>query len=301
MSMTNSSADGRADVPAFNLPGETRLGRVRLQVADLDRSLEYYRLVLGMEAEFLTGTPRSAILRAADGTPLIELAERPGAKPVPPRGRLGLYHYAILLPDRASLARFAGHLAETQVQVGASDHLASEAFYLQDPDGLGIEVYADRPRQTWRYQDGQLAMDTRPLDVRNLMAEAGSQPWAGMPAGATVGHMHLHVGNIGRARKFYQEGVGLDPVVWSYPGALFLSAGGYHHHLGVNTWAAGAQPAGPEDARLVDWELVLPGAVDLAEATDNLRSHGFPVADEGAAQVVVDPWGVTLRLVISSD
>jgi catechol 2,3-dioxygenase len=293
MSVSKTNQEVHSDGRDFQLPADTHLGRVRLRVAELGRSLAFYRAVLGVEpVPSYPEERQGATLAAADGTPLIELVEKPGAQPVPARGRLGLYHYAILLPDRASLGRFARHLAEGGVPAGASDHRVSEAFYLQDPDGLGIEVYADRPRREWRYQEGQLAMDTKPLDVGDLMREAGAEPWSGMPAGTRVGHMHLHVGDLATARRFYQNGLGLEAVVWSYPGALFLSAGGYHHHLGVNTWAAGAPTAGNEDARLLDWELIVPDRVDAEEAGESLRGNGFEVTDIAGGFRAMDPWGV---------
>ncbi|MBX6365824.1 MAG: VOC family protein, partial [Gemmatimonadetes bacterium] len=238
-----------------------------------------------------------AVLGAASGAPLVELRERRGARPVPERGRLGLYHYAILLPDRAALGRFLAHLRRLGVDVGMSDHLVSEALYLRDPDGLGIEVYADRPRSEWRWHGGQLAMATRPLDLRGVLAAGGGEPWTGMPAGATMGHVHLHVGDLAAAAAFYHRALGLDVVVWSYPGALFLSAGGYHHHLGLNTWAAGEPPAGEADARLLDWELVLPARSDAAAAAASLGSAGYAVAREAGAYLAADPWGTALRLV----
>lgn len=281
--------------PRFRLAPETRPGRVRLQVADLERSREYYERVLGFQATRIT----SSLVRldaGAESTPLIELHERPGAAPVPRRGRLGLYHYAILLPGRAALGAFARHLAELGEHAGASDHLVSEALYLRDPDGLGIEVYADRPRSEWRYRDGQLVMATEPLDLADLVRAAGDRSWSGMPAGATTGHIHLHVGDMGQATAFYHEALGLDKMVWNYPGALFLSAGGYHHHLGLNTWAAGARATTEDDARLLDWELVLPSKDEANRALASMESSGHAVERSAAGGAVRDPWGTVLRI-----
>jgi catechol 2,3-dioxygenase len=282
--------------PGYRLPDATHLGRVRLQVSDLERSLRYYREVLGFRV--LDQSSNRVTLGAhGDDRPLIELVERPGATPVPRRGRLGLYHFAILLPDRAALGRFVGHLARLGVRAGMSDHFVSEAVYLQDPDNLGIEVYADRPRSAWRHEGRQLAMATEALDARNLVEAAGGKSWTGMPAGTTIGHMHLHVGDIDEAAAYYHAGLGLDKVVWSYPGALFLSAGGYHHHLGTNTWAAGAAPAGENDARLLDWEIVVPRAEDAEAAAHNVEAAGYRVTRADGSWLLTDPWGTTLRLV----
>ena len=281
--------------PGYRLPAETRLGPVRLQVADLARSLEYYERVLGLR--LLRRGQGTAVLGDVSGaTPLVELHERPGARPVPRRGRLGLYHFAILLPDRAALGRFLRHLGEIGERAGMSDHLVSEAIYLTDPDGLGIEVYADRPRQAWRHEGRQLAMTTEPLDVDDVLQAGGGEPWSGMPAGTVLGHVHLFVGDLDRAAAFYHAGLGLDKTVWSYPGALFMSAGGYHHHLGTNTWATGAEPAGGDDARLIEWEIVLPTAADAASAIASLAAAGAPVESSAPGGVARDPWGTAVRL-----
>jgi catechol 2,3-dioxygenase len=215
---------------------------------------------------------------------------------MPRRGLLGLYHYAILLPDRASLGRFISHLAELGLHAGMSDHFVSEAVYVDDPDGLGIEVYADRPRAHWRHRDRQLAMTTNPLDVRAVVAEAGGRPWTGMPKGTVLGHVHLYVGDIDRAAKFYHDVIGFDKVVWSYPGALFMSAGGYHHHLGTNIWAAQAPPASDDDARLLEWDIVVPRSSDVAEVRASVEAAGVAVTSDDFGIVVRDPWGTAVRI-----
>jgi catechol 2,3-dioxygenase len=295
--MTASTIDPGYGIapPGYRLPAATRLGAVRLQVSDLDRSLAWYRRVLGLEP--MDRTDGVAVLGGpgADRA-LVELHERRGANPVPRRGRLGLYHYALLLPDRAALGRFLRHLVEIDERAGMSDHLVSEALYLSDPDGLGIEVYADRPRSSWQHQGRQLVMATDPLDVESVLAAGGAERWNGMPADAVLGHVHLYVNDLARAAAFYHEGLGLDRVVWSYPGALFLSAGGYHHHLGTNTWAAGAEPAGENDARLLEWEVVLPTTADVSAAARSLDQSGAGVRMESGMATAADPWGTQLRL-----
>jgi catechol 2,3-dioxygenase len=271
-----------------------QLGHVHVQVADARRSSAFYQDTLG-----LTRLDRSDVrLGTPDGTPLVELRERPGASPVGPRGRLGLFHFAILLPDRPSLGRFFRHVAGTGLVTGTADHAVSEAIYLSDPDGLGIEVYADRPREQWRYESGELSMTTEPLAVRGLMSVAGEEPWAGMPAGTAMGHVHLSVASLGEAVRFYRDGLGLEPTVSSYPGALFLSAGGYHHHLGLNTWSSGAPQAGPDDARLLDWRIALPSPADVDAVVERLRRIGISTARDGDGVRATDPWGTDV--VISS-
>jgi catechol 2,3-dioxygenase len=279
----------------YRLPAATHPGIVRLQVADLSRSIDWYGDVLGLQAA-PSGEGRALLTSAGDGTALVELHERRGAQPAGRRARLGLYHYALLLPDRASLGRLLRHLAARGIDAGAADHLVSEAIYLSDPDGLGIEVYADRPRRQWQTRGDELAMATDPLDAQSLLAAAGGTPWDGMPAGTRMGHIHLHVGDLPGAAAFYHDALGLDKVVWSYPGALFLSAGGYHHHLGVNSWAAGASPATADDARLLEWEIVVPGAEDVAAAAASMESAGYDVAHDGAGWSAADPWGTRLRM-----
>jgi len=219
---------------------------------------------------------------------------------VPKRGRIGLYHFAILLPDRPSLGRFLAHLEELGAYAGMSDHFVSEAIYLTDPDGLGIEVYADRPRSTWKNHDGQLVMTTVPLDVESVMRAAADSAegvtWQGMPPGTVIGHVHLHVGDLENAAAFYHGGLGLDKTVWNYPGALFLSAGGYHHHLGTNTWAAGAPPAGPEDARLLEWEVLVPSVADAEAAAQSLTAARRDVRSDQNDWLAADPWGTVVRI-----
>jgi catechol 2,3-dioxygenase len=279
----------------FRLPETTRLGRVRLQVADLTRSVSFYQDVLGLRLIDGDGPPALLGPEGTD-TPLVELHELRGARPVPRMGALGLYHFAILLPDRSSLGRFVRHLGELGVRAGAGDHLVSESFYLQDPDNLGIEVYADRPRSTWRRVGRELMMATDPVDVGGLLQAAGEAPWTGAPAGTTLGHVHLHVGDLEQADSFYSEALGFDRTVWHYPGALFLAAGGYHHHLGTNTWAGpGATPPQLNDARLLEWTIVLPDQASLSAVGESLARGGYAAHREVDQLITRDPWATQLR------
>jgi catechol 2,3-dioxygenase len=283
----------------FRLPDATHLGRVRLQVADLDRSIAYYETAIGLRVVDRAGDVATLGPHGADAV-LVELRAKAGVRAVARRGHIGLYHFAILLPDRASLGRLIAHLAAIDVHAGMSDHFVSEAIYLQDPDGLGIEVYADRPRSEWRSADRQLAMTTNPLDVHDVVRAGGGVPWTGAPAGTVIGHVHLYVRDLDEASAFYHEALGLDKVVWGYPGALFMSAGGYHHHLGTNTWAAGAPLPTDDDARLLEWEIVVPDAASVARAAESLENHGADVRREKGDVVAHDPWGTQLRIVAAS-
>jgi catechol 2,3-dioxygenase len=277
--------------PGYRLPDQTHVGRVRLQVADLQRSLDYYERVIGLEVHARSET--IAALGPHDEHPvLVELQEKQGVAAAPRRGAYGLYHFAILLPSREDLGRFVAHLASLGIRFGAADHRVSEAIYLGDPDGLGIEVYADRPRTEWQVRGRELAMSTDPLNLQALVAASGDASWTGAPAGTVIGHVHLHVGDLDAGERFYHAALGLDKVVWGYPGALFLSAGGYHHHLGTNTWSPG--PAATDDqARLLDWELRVPNA-DAAAAS--LRRAGFDVDDTGDGWISADPWGTRVKI-----
>ncbi|HEX5045081.1 MAG TPA: VOC family protein [Candidatus Polarisedimenticolaceae bacterium] len=277
--------------PGFRLPQSTHVGAAHLQVADLTRSLAWYRTILGFRV--LRQDGESAVLGA--DRPLLHLHLRPGARPVPRRGAYGLFHVAILLPGRPALGACVAHLGEQDVRVGMADHAVSEALYLWDPDNLGIEVYADRPRSTWKERRDELVMTTDPLDAPDLVRAAGGARWQGVPDGTTLGHLHLHVGDLDTARDFYHLALGLDVTVWHYPGALFLSAGGYHHHLGTNTWSPG--PAAAEDeARLLHWELVLPHRDSVLQAGESLRGAGYGVEQRGDRIATADPWGTALHL-----
>ena len=206
-----------------------------------------------------------------------------------------MYHFAVLLPERSALGRFAAHVSRLRIAIGMADHAVSEALYLTDPDGLGIEVYSDRPPAEWPHRNRELIMTVDPLDLASLIDAGGGQAWDGVPPRTTIGHVHLHVGSIDEAEAFYHKGLGFDKTMWNFPNALFLAAGGYHHHLGTNTWAPGPAAAANE-ARLLEWQLVVPDAAAVAEATESLRSAGYDAHDTPDGSVASDPWGVRLRL-----
>ena len=284
--------------PGFRLPSAARVGRVRLQVADLDRSIAYYRDVIGFHVIGRDdGPPRSASLGAADdGNVLLELVEKRGVHTVPRRGLLGLYHFAILLPNRTQLGAFIRHVSELRTPVGMSDHLVSQSLYLYDPDGLGIEVYADQPRESWQVRDREYVAAIDPLHVDELIELAAETTWAGLPRGTIIGHVHLYVGDLKQADAFYHLGLGFDKVGWSIPGALFISAGGYHHHVGLNIWAAGSPVATDDDAKLLEWELVLPDPVSAEHAAKSLKDSGARVDHDANGSLARDPWNIAVRL-----
>jgi catechol 2,3-dioxygenase len=263
---------------------------VHLTVADIDRSVDYYTEAIGLRVRERSAGQASL---GAGGEDLLVLIEEPGARPV--RGHTGLYHFALLLPDRNELAGWLTHAARTRTPLtGMSDHLVSEAIYLSDPDGHGIEIYRDRPRAEWPRGDGQaIAMDTLPLDVHDLLGVLDSPQdavFTGLPGGTRMGHVHLHVADVAEAEAFYDGVLGFD-VMARFPGqATFLGAGGYHHHVGANVWAGrGAMAPPPGAAALRRATIVLPDEVERDRlAACVADSGGDPVSlDEGV--LIHDP------------
>lgn len=247
---------------------DTQIGKVSLTVTNLDRSIDFYQ-TLGL---FLRHQDNNVGYLGTAERALIELHENPQAKRV--NGTTGLYHFAILLPSRVDLALALYNMAQQQIPLqGYSDHLVSEAIYLADPDGNGIEVYRDRPRAEWQFTaDGTLQMATEPLNIDSLIGElnGNSGTWSGFPDGTYNGHIHLHVGNLAKAKQFYIDQLGFDFVVGYGSQAGFVSAGGYHHHIGMNTWSGVNAPAPPADAVGLRWyEVVLPHE----EALDGVRER----------------------------
>jgi catechol 2,3-dioxygenase len=278
--------------PAAEIDAAARMGAVQLTVADLARSLDYYRTAIGLELLREDGGTASL---GAGGVELLELAELPGARPAD--GYTGLYHFALLVPERVDLARWLAHAARDRVQLtGATDHFVSEALYLSDPDRHGIEIYWDRPRELW---EGQVQrMGTWPLDVHDLMAELGGrdEPFAGLPAGTTMGHVHLRVAEIEATVRFYRDVLGFGLMAQLGPQAAFLSAGGYHHHLGANVWESrGAPPAPPGTATLRSATIVLPSAGERDRLLARVEAAGL--AAEGDA--VRDPSDNRLVLAVA--
>jgi len=274
-------------------PG-THIGLVTLRVADLERSLSFYEGVLGFRG--IERGPGRAILGAQDGVPVLELREVPGAPPQPRRST-GLYHFAVLLPSRADLGRALLRMAEAGLEIGQSDHLVSEALYISDPDGNGIEIYRDRPRDEWTWTGGTVAMALDPIDLRGLMDEGRNATWDVLPAGTRMGHIHLQVGDIPQAEQFYHGVLGFD-ITASMPGALFVSAGGYHHHVGLNTWnSRGGGPAPESTAGLQSFVIALPHREALDEVRTRLAAHGVPLQAQDGLIDVDDPWRNRIRLV----
>jgi catechol 2,3-dioxygenase len=243
------------------------IGRVRLRVADVDRVRSYYERTIGLKP---LPSEDGVVALGAD-VPVVELVGDPDAPPAPP-GTTGLFHLALLVPDRPSLARAVKRVVGSGERfTGASDHFVSEALYLRDPEGNGIEIYRDRPRTEWEYEpSGELRMGTVALDIDSVMAELPGGDDPGMPEGTVMGHVHLHVADLGAAEEFYAGRLGLDVTVRSYPGALFLSRDGYHHHVGLNTWQGpGAPPPPPGSRGLEHFSVAGDLDADLADPSGN--------------------------------
>ncbi|WP_343080889.1 VOC family protein [Ostreiculturibacter nitratireducens] len=256
------------------------IGRVALTVNDIAKVSQFYETVLGLATISGDGETRTL---GAGGRVLLELRSDPAARARSPR-EAGLFHTAFLLPGRADLGAWILHAAEKRAPIqGASDHIVSEAIYLADPEGNGIEVYADRPREGWTGPDGKLHMATEPLDLKALAADAEA-PWAGAPEETVVGHVHLQVGSVPEAESFYAGMLGI-PVTTHYPGAAFYGSGGYHHHLATNIWnSRGAGPRNYPSTGLSDLEL-------LADAAEHARI--LTRVGDGS---ISDPWGTSVTL-----
>ena len=280
------------------ISASTSMGPVHLTVSDLERSLAFYRDALGL-VELARDDGRVSV--GAGERELLVLVEEAGARPA--YGHTGLYHFALLLPERAGLAAWLAHVARERIPLaGLSDHFVSEAIYLSDPDGHGIEVYWDRPREVWEGQVGA-RMTTLPLDTRSLLGELddpATAPFDGLPADTVMGHVHLKVSAIADTVAFYRDVLGFGLMAQLGAQAAFLAAGGYHHHLGANTWesaGATAPPAGM--AALRQTTIVLPDAAEHDRVIERLERAGQPAQTDEDGAVAVDPSGNALLLAVA--
>ena len=284
----------------FSIHPATGVGPVALTVADLDRSERFYCDIIGFK---VLGRAGDTITFGADGaTPLLAVTGQPGARRQP--RTTGLYHFAILTPSRVALARSLRQLAEARWPIsGASDHLVSEALYLDDPDGNGIEIYRDRPREEWPRQDGQIQMATDPLDIDSLIDELAhdASPWEGIAPDTIIGHVHLHVADLRAAQDFYHGVLGFDIIQRYGPSALFVSAGGYHHHIGLNTWAGmGAPPPPPGSVGLRWFDIRLPDATARDALLERIGAAGIATEEVAQGILLRDPSanGVVLTVAV---
>jgi catechol 2,3-dioxygenase len=285
--LTNTTTTSRATMPA-----ELALGEVHLTVRDLTLTRDWYALHLGLHV--MHESPDTLVL--GDGErPVLVAHHNPDA--TPPGLEAGLFHVALLYPDRQELARAAMRLATLRTPIqGASDHRTHEAIYLADAEGNGLELAADRPRDLWP-QDLGYSRGPAPLDVANLMATIeGETVRAQVGAGLRTGHLHLHVGDIGVAVGFYRDVLGFT-LTADLGTAAFFAAGGYHHHLGVNVWRGrGLSPARPDALGMASWSATLPSVEDVTAAADRARAAGAAVVTDGDWVDIADPWGMHVRL-----
>lgn len=281
----------------FQRPPHTYVGHTHLLVQDLQRSLTFYQDIIGFR---VLEEQANQITLTADGqTALLTIEQPAGVAAKEPR-RAGLYHFAILLPTRSDLARALVHLLKSGYPLqGASDHLVSEAIYLADPDGNGIEIYRDRDDHDWKWQGDQVEMATAPLDAEGLLTETEGTAWNGLPKGTVMGHIHLHVANLQEAQTFYCDGLGFDVVAEYGSQALFISTGGYHHHIGLNVWNGIGAPAPSENSVGVKWfQLVFPTEEARSAALKGIEAVGGSVTVEGDTFITSDPSGTHIHLVV---
>lgn len=270
-----------------------RVGKVRLKVRNLETVSSFYQSVLGLAR--IGGTEQEAILGTGE-KPLLVLEADPALAPGD-RRQAGLFHTAFLMPTRADLAHWVAHVAEARVRLqGASDHIVSEAFYLADPEGNGIEVYADRPVARWRGADGNIAMTTDPLDVQDLLTAAEGPGWAGFPQNGSIGHVHLQVGDTTAADGFYRNVLGFD-IAADYPGASFYGSGGYHHQFAGNIWNSRGATQRPDNMAGLDMvEIIVRDPANIEQIVARARNAGLEPATGPDGTTLRDPWGTTIAL-----
>lgn len=281
---------------SFHQKPNTYVGRVTIKVTQLERSLAFYQEVIGFKV--LEQSGQTAHL-TADGRNVLLTLEQPDDV-VPKQGRTtGLYHFALLLPTRADLADVVRHFMKIGQQIGSSDHLVSEALYLSDPDGNGIEIYRDRAPEEWTWRGGEVEMTVDPLNFRDLLSSGEQPEWSGLPEGTVMGHIHLHVADLAAAEQYYVQGLGFDVVCRYGNQALFISSGRYHHHIGLNTWNGVGAPRPPHNsAGLELFTLVLPDEEAKIQTAAKLKQLGAASNEEQGSILTADPSGNRIRLLV---
>jgi len=275
----------------------TTLGTVKLKVSDIKRSIQFYEKVIGLKAIHTTVNTASMSANGVDSLLMLEQTSKAydGSR----RGHTGLYHFALLVPSRKALGNILKHLIEMRIAIGQADHLVSEALYLSDPDKNGIEIYRDRPRAEWEYdQRNYVKMATDPIDWEGILAEADKQPFQGLDEGTVMGHVHLHVADLNKAHQYYCELLGFSlESDWSANGALFVGAGRYHHHLGLNIWnGRGATPLPAHATGLEYFTIHAVGEEELTAIVNRLQEAGYAVECNGSGYLTKDPFGIGIQL-----
>ncbi|ADM70273.1 Catechol-2,3-dioxygenase [Paenibacillus polymyxa E681] len=275
----------------------TKIWQVSLKVSNLERSIQFYTEVVGFQ--LLRQTADTAELTVDGKHALLILNYIENAIILPRQSAAGLYHFAILLPNRVALGLSLRNLLAHEIEIGQGDHDVSEALYIHDPDNNGIEIYADRPRDQWKKDaNGFYIMGTDPVDAEDLVAISENLPWQGLPQGTVIGHVHFHVSNLLKAQQFYCDVLGFDITCRYGSSALFVSAGGYHHHMGLNIWAGEGAPPAPEHAVGLDYfELIVPDQNELDAIVARLEAAGYGVQERDGAKYVADPFRIEIKLI----
>lgn len=272
------------------------VSKLDLRVEDIKRSLAFYQEIIGFR--ILNQSEKRAVLTVDGENALLSIEQPDDVIPKQPR-TTGLYHFALLLPSRTDLGSVLKHLLKHRYPLqGGSDHLVSEALYLADPDGNGIEIYVDRSPSQWNWKNGEVEMSTDPIDVDGLLAE-GRDGWRNLPDGTKMGHIHLHVSELEKTKEFYCQGLGFEVVCKYGNQALFISSGGYHHHIGLNTWnGIGAPQASDKSVGLIDYTLVFPSDNERDKAMQRLKEMGYEVTLKEKVYVTIDPSGNRIKLTV---
>ncbi|KOS00460.1 MULTISPECIES: VOC family protein [Paenibacillus] len=280
-----------------HIHGNTKIGQVSIKVSNLERSIQFYTEVVGFQ--LLRQTAETAELTVDGKHALLILNYIENAVILPRQSAAGLYHFAILLPNRVALGLSLRNLLAHKIEIGQGDHDVSEALYIHDPDNNGIEIYADRPRDQWKKDaNGFYIMGTDPVDAEDLVAISENLPWQGLPKGTVIGHVHFHVSNLLKAQQFYCDVLGFDITCRYGSSALFVSAGGYHHHMGLNIWAGEGAPPAPEHAAGLDYfELIVPDQNELDAIVARLEAAGYGVQERDGAKYVADPFRIQIKLI----
>ncbi|PKH10863.1 VOC family protein [Planomicrobium sp. MB-3u-38] len=281
----------------FHQKPVTYTDEVGLKVLDLAGMKEFYQDIIGFQ---VISEQVSEVRLGTDGKSLIRLTAREGVEPKQDR-YAGLYHFAILLPSRKELGKILLHLHQQGIRLGSSDHLVSEALYLSDPEGNGIEIYRDRDSEEWDWNNGEVAMAVDPIDAEGVVQEAAlsNECWSGMPSGTVMGHVHLHVSNLDEAKEFYTDGLGFEIVTSMGGQALFLSDQKYHHHIGLNVWNGTGIPALPEQAAGLDfYTLVFADETKRSQTAERLRALGAEVTEAADYWETRDPSGNKIRMAV---
>jgi catechol 2,3-dioxygenase len=285
----------------FHKPPSTYVRKLTLKVSDLTRSLRFYEKMLGLSVVDRV-SDRADLGVASDGVTLLTLIQPTQTTPLQ-TNTTGLYHFAILLPTREALAQMAIHLTNSGVRFGSSDHLVSEALYLSDPDGNGIEIYRDRPQEEWTWNNDQVKMTVDPLDFADLLSNVESaNEWSSMPAGSIIGHIHLHVADIAESERFYRDGLHFEVMTRYGAQASFLATGGYHHHIGINTWqGVGALSPHASSVGLLHFTLTYPDEQSRTRVLEDLQKNGAMVMAQNDGFQTVDPAGNVIVLDINCE